>query len=183
MDSTQELEAWHRPEWHPDHGDPEIEMGHLRSFALKLLSAVPSATLTLETPEPGLLDVRVELASGTVAEVYSVPSPKDASHRRFAIFLCPDTAAESEIYAEAAEDASEPVRPAVVHVAKRGSTVAGARGSGRVDLGGQPPRSTRPGIRSASGKSGGIRGCASRQAVSRQRVAVGISATAQLKRT
>jgi hypothetical protein len=106
MDSTQELEVWHRPDWHPDHGDPEIEMGHLRSFALKLLSAVPSATLTLETPEPGLLDVRVELASGTVAEVYSVPSPEDATHRRFAIFLCPGTAAESEIYAEAAEDAS-----------------------------------------------------------------------------
>ena len=106
MDSTQELEAWHRPDWHPDHGDPGIEMGHLRSFAVKLLSAVPTATLTLETPEPGLLYVRVELASGTVAEVYSVPSPEDATHRRFAIFLCPGTAAESEIYVEAAEDAS-----------------------------------------------------------------------------
>jgi hypothetical protein len=106
MDSTRELLAWHRPDWHPDYGDPEVELGHLRSFALKLLAAVPDATVTLETPEPGLMDVRVELASGTVAEIYSVPSPEDKAHRRFAIFLCPDTATESEIYAEAAEDAS-----------------------------------------------------------------------------
>jgi hypothetical protein len=28
------------------------------------------------------------------------------THRRFAILLCPDTATESEIYAEVAEDAS-----------------------------------------------------------------------------
>ena len=106
MDSTRELQAWHRPDWHPDYGDPEIELGHLRSFALKLLSAVPNATVTLETPEPGLMDMRVELACGTVAEVYSVPSPGDEKHRRFAVFLCPDSATESEIYAESAEDAS-----------------------------------------------------------------------------
>jgi hypothetical protein len=106
MDSTQELLVWRAPDWHPDHGDPAVELGHLRSFALKLLSAVPNATVTLETPEPGLMDVRVELACGTMAEVYSVPSPGDGTHRRFAIFLSPDTASESEIYAETLEDAS-----------------------------------------------------------------------------
>jgi len=81
-------------------------LGHLRSFALKLLSAVPNATVTLETPEPGLMDVRIALACGTVAEVYSVSSSEDDRHRRFAIFLCPDTPSESEIYAETPEDAS-----------------------------------------------------------------------------
>jgi len=106
MDPTQELQAWRAPDWHPDHGDPEIELGHLRSFAVKLLSAVPNAAVTLETPEPGLMDVRVELACGTVAEVYSVPSSEDERHRRFAVFLCPDTARESEIYAQTPEDAS-----------------------------------------------------------------------------
>jgi hypothetical protein len=106
MDSTRELQTWHRPDWHPDYGDPEIELQHLRSFAQKLMSSVPNATIKLETPEPGLMDVRVELACGTIAEVYSVPSLEGESHRRFAIFLCPDTATESELYAEAAEDAS-----------------------------------------------------------------------------
>ena len=46
-----------------------------------LLSAAPNATVTLETPEPGLMDVRVDLACGIVAEVYSVPSPEDETHR------------------------------------------------------------------------------------------------------
>lgn len=41
-----------------------------------------------------------------VAEVYSVPSSEDEGHRRFAIFLCPDTSDESELYAESVEDAS-----------------------------------------------------------------------------
>jgi hypothetical protein len=106
MDSTQELLIWRVPDWHPDYGDPQIELGHLRSFALKLMPAVPGAAITLETPEPGLMDVRVELARGTVAEVYSVPSPEDETHRRFAIFLCPDSSSESEVYAETPEDAS-----------------------------------------------------------------------------
>jgi hypothetical protein len=67
-----------------------------------LVSAVPNATVTLGTPGPGLMDVRVDLACGIVAELYSVRSPADETHRRFAMFLCPDTATESEIYAESA---------------------------------------------------------------------------------
>ncbi len=106
MNSEQHPHSWHAPQWHPDHGDPVIELEHLRSFAMKLVSAVPAATAILEVPEPGLMDVRVELARGMVAEVYSVPSREDEKQRRFAIFLCPDTANESEIYADSAEDAS-----------------------------------------------------------------------------
>jgi hypothetical protein len=106
MDATQNHQIWHAPDWHPDHGDSVVELAHLRSFAQTLSAAVPSATITLETPEPCLMDVRVELAGGTLAEVYSVPSPEDEPHRRFAIFLCPGTASESEVYAETPEDAS-----------------------------------------------------------------------------
>ena len=106
MNPTQDPQTWQAPHWHPDHGDPEAELGHLRSFALKLLWDVPNATAMLEVPELGLMDVRVELPSGTVAEVYSVPSSETDKHRRYAIFLCRDTASESEIYAESPEDAS-----------------------------------------------------------------------------
>jgi hypothetical protein len=52
------------------------------------------------------MDVRVELARGIVAEIYSVPSPEDRSYRRLAIFCCPDTPNESEVYAESVEDAA-----------------------------------------------------------------------------
>jgi hypothetical protein len=69
MDPTQDPHVWQSPHWHPDHGDPEVELGHLRSFALRLLSDVPTATAILETPEPGVMDVRVELACETEAEV------------------------------------------------------------------------------------------------------------------
>lgn len=106
MHSQPAPQSWQTPQWHPDHGNPAIELEHLRSFAVRLLSAVPEATATLEVPEPGLMDVRVELSGGMVAEIYSVPSPEDRAQRRFAIFLCPDTAQESELYAESAEDAS-----------------------------------------------------------------------------
>ena len=106
MNSHQHPQLWTSPQWHPDHGDPGIELEHLRAFALNLVSAVPDASVALETPEPGLMDVRVELARGIVAEIYSVPSREDRLHRRLAIFCCPDTPHESEIYAESVEDAA-----------------------------------------------------------------------------
>ncbi len=106
MNSHQHPQLWVSPQWHSDHGDPEIELEHLRAFALNLVSAVPDASVALESPEPGLMDVRVELGRGIVAEIYSVPSPEDQSHRRLAIFCCPDTPNESEVYAESIEDAA-----------------------------------------------------------------------------
>ena len=106
MSSNQHPKSWRSPQWHPDHGDPGIELEHLRSFALKLLSAVPDATAVLEMPEPGLMDVRVELPGETVAEVYSVPPAKNEGPRRLALFFHPESADEIEVYAESVEDAS-----------------------------------------------------------------------------
>jgi hypothetical protein len=106
MKTHQHPQYWHSPQWHPDHGDPGIELDHLRSFALKLLSAVLDATVALEIPEPGLMDVRVELPCETVAEVYSVPSSQDEGPRRLAIFFHPESADEIEVYAESVEDAA-----------------------------------------------------------------------------
>jgi hypothetical protein len=106
MASDPHPRLWRTPQWHPDHGDPAIELDHLRSFALALLSAVPDATAVLEVPEPGLMDVRVDLPCGMVAEVYSVPSLKEEGSRRLALFLRPESVDEIEVYAESAEDAS-----------------------------------------------------------------------------
>ena len=101
MPTHQPPQLWRPPQWHPDHGDPGIELEHLRSFALNLLSAVPNATVVLEIPEPGLMDVRVELPCETVAEVYSVPSiaSRDPVSRRLALFIHPESSQEIEIYA------------------------------------------------------------------------------------
>ena len=98
--SHQHPEHWQSPQWHPDYGDAGIELDQLRSFAIKLLSAVPTARVALEIPEPGLMYVRVESASGIVAEVYSVPDIHKEGPRRLAIFLLPDTAGEIELYTE-----------------------------------------------------------------------------------
>ena len=108
MPTHQPPQLWRPPQWHPDHGDPGIELEHLRSFARNLLSAVPNATVVLEIPEPGLMDVRVELPCETVAEVYSVPSiaSRDPVSRRLALFIHPESSQEIEIYAESVEDAS-----------------------------------------------------------------------------
>ena len=45
-------DEWHRPDWHPDHGDPEIEMGRLQIScrSSSLVQQLQSTTLTLETP-------------------------------------------------------------------------------------------------------------------------------------
>jgi hypothetical protein len=104
--SDQEPQLWHIPLWHPDFGDPRVEFEHLRSFARELLTGVPDARVALDIPEPGLMFVRIGSASGTVAEVYSVPDGHGEGSRRLGIFLLPGTPSEIEIYAEDTEGAA-----------------------------------------------------------------------------
>jgi hypothetical protein len=106
MKAHQQPEDWHAPPWHPDHGDASAELEHLRAFAQKLLSHAPNITVALETPEPGLMDLRVLSSSGIIAEVHSVPTGDGENHRRLAIFLRPDTGDEIEVYSESVEDAA-----------------------------------------------------------------------------
>jgi hypothetical protein len=91
---------WSPPKWHPDFGDPALELDDLKEFSLLLLSMVSNATVTLETPEPGLMDVRIDLDDGRVAEVHSVQCANMPKKRRLALFLAPGTSNEEEIYAE-----------------------------------------------------------------------------------
>jgi len=82
---------WNPPQWHPDFGDPKVEFEQLRARAIELLSddaefrrfqdlpspyprLYPRAApikVTLETPEPGLMFLRIE-SDNQIAEVYSV---------------------------------------------------------------------------------------------------------------
>jgi hypothetical protein len=86
-------------------GDAVVELEHLRAFSLLLQSTVADAIVNLETPEPGLMDVLVELPDGIVAEVHSVPRTDALEKRRMAMFFWPGTTDEKEVYAESIESA------------------------------------------------------------------------------
>ena len=72
---------------------------------MRLLSDFPILDVSLETPEPGLMDVQVRLGEETKAEVYSVPSVGFPDKRRYAIFFSPGTLNEEEVYAESTDGA------------------------------------------------------------------------------
>jgi hypothetical protein len=82
-----------------------LEFEHLKGFASLLLSAEAHLAVRLETPEPGLMYVVVQLPDGRVAEVYSVPNTGVADKRQLAIFLAIGTSEDEEIYADTIEDA------------------------------------------------------------------------------
>ncbi len=102
--------SWECPHWHPDYGDNRQEFEQLRSFALLLLSSLSAAKVELEMPEPGLVDVRVVLPNGIIAEVYSVDSCEASGQRRLALYFSPDTSAEEEVYADSVEIAVDRFR-------------------------------------------------------------------------
>ena len=97
-------ETWVAPDWHPDFGDAKAELDHLRAFAVALLAAIPDANVELELPEPGLMNLAVDLPNGTSAEIYSVSNDRPDG-RRYGIFLEPGTDGECEIYQVAIDDA------------------------------------------------------------------------------
>lgn len=107
MTTNQLPQDWQPPQWHPDFGDPIIQLEHLRSFAIGLLSAIPNVKAVLETPEKGLMDVRVELPNGKIVEVHSIPALGSIGYRRLAVFVSPDTVDEIEHYLDSAGAAVE----------------------------------------------------------------------------
>ena len=101
---SEEPQRWPVPDWHTDFGDAQAEIEHLRALAEPLLAVVPGAKVVLETPEPGLMNLAVELPDVTLAEVHSVRAGGN-DERKFGLFFAPDTEAEQEIYADNLADA------------------------------------------------------------------------------
>lgn len=100
MADIQAPEYWQPPDWHADYGNPAEELEELHSLAIALSVASPNVTITLENPEPGLIELRVEFPDGVTAEIHSIPSTQDKGRRRFAIFVSPDSQDEIEQYSE-----------------------------------------------------------------------------------
>ena len=105
MANNNSPQDWNMPLWHSDFGDPSLEFEALQSLALALSETEPGAKATLETPEPGLMDARIALPNGLVAEVHSVSVSQGSSRRRFAVFLSPDSEGETENYFDSIEQA------------------------------------------------------------------------------
>lgn len=97
---NQQPETWTAPDWHADFGDTRSELDQLRCFALALRSALPEALAELETPEPGLMYLDVQMPDGTVAEVYSVVGDRNSDERRLGLFFAAGTDEEREVYAD-----------------------------------------------------------------------------------
>ena len=111
--------AWECPQWHPDWRDTRQKFEQLRAFALSLLSSLPGAKVEFEILEPGYMNVRVELAGGKIAEVYSVGKCGTRDERQLAIFVSPGTKVEEEMYADSVEIAVNRFTRVAVRKAKR----------------------------------------------------------------
>lgn len=99
-------EHWLAPAWHPDFGDPRVELEHLRAVSLRLLELSPGTAVILEAPEPGLLNVRATVAGVTHVEIHSVPPAAGKEKRRYGVFISPQTSNEIEEYAESPDAAA-----------------------------------------------------------------------------
>ena len=74
---------WETPTWHPDFGNPDLEVGMLRAFCIKAIEIFPNSTMTLMTPEEGYLHVEVKKLDKKLAEIHIV---SDGDNQRFGVF-------------------------------------------------------------------------------------------------
>lgn len=74
---------WKSPTWHPDFGNPAVEVEMLRAFCIKAIEKFPNLTTALLIPEEGYLHVEVNKLGKKLAEIHIVP---DEANQRFGIF-------------------------------------------------------------------------------------------------
>ena len=91
-------ESWTPPIWHPDYGNPEVEIDRLRSVAIAIRDAMPSVRFSLEIPEPGIIEVTVHMMNDVTAKLLSATTSNECSESRYAIFIHPDSHDEIEQY-------------------------------------------------------------------------------------
>lgn len=75
--------TWGIPTWHPDFGNPAVEVEMLRAFCIKAIEKFPSLTMALMAPEEGYLNVEVKIDGQKIAEIHIV---SDDDSQRFGIF-------------------------------------------------------------------------------------------------
>ena len=87
--------TWVVSNWHPDLGDAEMEMSHLRSLAKLILERLQQQlSVGLAIPEPGLMHLVVDRKGKAFAEVYSIPPDIQCDQRKYGLFLFPSSVNE-----------------------------------------------------------------------------------------
>jgi hypothetical protein len=87
---------WEVPTWHPDFGDVNAELEHLRDLANVLTEEIPLLSVGLSVPEAGIMFLQVaNRTKGALGEIYSLQMNGET---KYGVFLYPNSSAEEEHY-------------------------------------------------------------------------------------
>ena len=86
MGATDPMDDWAAPDWHPDYGDPELELELLRTFCRAARSKAPDLEFLLRSFEAGGLCVDIKNGGDTIAELYV----SDAGDALLSLFVVDD---------------------------------------------------------------------------------------------
>jgi len=78
---------WRASRWHPDFGDPEVELRLLRAFAMQFLKCFPDGGVELIHVEEGYMHVDLFLAGHPIGEVHIVERGAGKPGRWYGLFL------------------------------------------------------------------------------------------------
>jgi hypothetical protein len=99
MANYNEPMSWIPPAWHQDYGNPQAELDNLGSVAQCLIEQLPQLSVGLSAPEEGMMLLIVTNHNAKVlAEIYSIDVTEDDNHRKYGVFLQPNSVAEEEHY-------------------------------------------------------------------------------------
>ena len=102
MISSEQPASWVTPDWHPDFGNAESELEHLRNLA-NLVLELPQLSVALAIPEPGLMFLVISREGMTLAEIYSNLVDTKSEQRKYGVFISPGSS-EEEAYSESAPE-------------------------------------------------------------------------------
>ena len=87
--------TWVPPNWHPDFGNPTVELESLRAVSSAILANIPQTEVCLECVEEGYMSVEIMRCGVAIGEVNVIDS--DSVRQRYGVFI-ETYAAEDEAY-------------------------------------------------------------------------------------
>jgi hypothetical protein len=78
---------WKAPQWHPDFGEPEIELRLLRAFSAQFLERFPEGGVELINVEEGYMHVELFVSGQMIGEVHIVQRGTGKPGRWYGVFL------------------------------------------------------------------------------------------------
>lgn len=78
------IDKWMAPQWHPDFGDPKVELEMLRAAARELMTRDETFAVELDCFEEGYMKLKLIRGGSAVADIYIV-TPGDK--RLWGVFM------------------------------------------------------------------------------------------------